>query len=105
MWNKAEKAAMVASKMVVGLNNKELTGNAAYVLGEVNLVNGKFKEALRGADESIAIYQGIDHKAMRAPHSSEGADSQVPRPHGAVPHRGPEQSSGKAGGELPSQRR
>mmetsp|Transcript_2311 Transcript_2311/g.6493 ORF Transcript_2311/g.6493 Transcript_2311/m.6493 type:complete len:761 (-) Transcript_2311:52-2334(-) len=63
MWNKAEKAAMAASKLVVALNNKELAGNAAYVLGEVNLVNGKFKEALRGADESIAIYQEIDHKA------------------------------------------
>lgn len=63
MWNKAEKAAVAASKLVVGLSNKELEGNAAYVLGEVNLVNGKFKEALRGADEAISIYQDIDHKA------------------------------------------
>lgn len=62
-WNKAEKAAVTASKLAGPLGDKELIGNTSYTLGEVNLVNGKLKEALQSADEAIKMHKDVGLKA------------------------------------------
>lgn len=60
--SKAEKAGIAAKKIADKLGHKQTIADCFYALSEINLVSGKYQEALEGADEGIKIYQDVGYE-------------------------------------------
>lgn len=60
--SKAEKAGLAAKKIADKLGHKQTIADCFYALSEINLVSGKYQEALDGADEGIKIYQDVGYE-------------------------------------------
>ncbi|CAK9054808.1 unnamed protein product [Durusdinium trenchii] len=58
----AEKAGLAAKKIADKLGHKQTIADCFYALSEINLVSGKYQEALDGADEGIKIYQDVGYE-------------------------------------------
>ncbi|CAJ1398208.1 unnamed protein product [Effrenium voratum] len=59
--SKAERAGQAAKKIADKLGHKQTIADCFYAMSEVNLVSGKYQEALDGADEGIKIYQDVGY--------------------------------------------
>lgn len=60
--SKAEKAGLAAKKIADKLGHKQTIADCFYALSEINLVSGRYQEALDGADEGIKIYQDVGYE-------------------------------------------
>jgi len=60
--SKAEKAGTAAKRIADKLGHQQTIADCFYALSEVNLVSGRYQEALDGAEEGIKIYQDVGYQ-------------------------------------------